>query len=221
MTIKDQQLIGANALISMLNKVPQPLNTKLISYLSILTQCDSLVLRYIITLIPRREVVLARKDNKRQNRPSICVDSLDCCSLLTITWLDCLPSSTPLRASNNQLRGYLAYQKPSLIKVVGILINNAVRSLNTLHKVELLANYLIVLAESSLSIVRSIESRCKGRTPFDKVPWPVSADLASATRSEQLVGYISYSVQCRREPSRIQVQYISNNYLFLQLRELL
>lgn len=37
MTIKDQQLIGANALISMLDKVPQPLNTKLISCPSILT----------------------------------------------------------------------------------------------------------------------------------------------------------------------------------------
>jgi hypothetical protein len=71
----------------MLIKMLQPFNSKLICCPAIVADYNSPIARYIVALVPSREVVLTHEDNERQDCPPSCVDSLDYYSPLAITWL--------------------------------------------------------------------------------------------------------------------------------------
>jgi hypothetical protein len=88
--IKEEQLTRPNYLtLCMLNKVLQPLNSKLVSRLTVVTKTDSLISQYIL-LVLGREVVPAGKDNKQQDSLASSVNSLDYYCLLAIARLDSL-----------------------------------------------------------------------------------------------------------------------------------
>ena len=66
----------------------QPGNSKLIIRLAVIANPNSLVARYIVTLILGREVVLASEDNEGRDCPPSSVNSVDRRHPLTIAWLD-------------------------------------------------------------------------------------------------------------------------------------
>jgi hypothetical protein len=70
------------------------------------------------------------KDNKGQNSLTFSVNALYNCCLLSITWLDCLWPSLSLRSYNNYSCRYLAYYKASLVKVVGVIVLDAILGFN-------------------------------------------------------------------------------------------
>ena len=69
--IEDKQPTRPNHVaLCVLNKVLQPLNSKVVSRPTVVADGDSPVSRYIFLLLPRRQVVLASKDDERRGSPS-------------------------------------------------------------------------------------------------------------------------------------------------------
>lgn len=148
-------------------------------------------------------MVLGREDDEWWNRPPSSVDSLDDSHPLTVAWLYRLWSIAPLRACNNELSQYLAHHKASLVEVVGIFVKDAVLLLRTLYKLKPLAKDLRILTQGPLAIIRSIQLSFKLRSPPNKVPWPMRANLASSALSKQFIGHIPHCIQRRRKVSRV------------------
>lgn len=66
--VNNKELISAyNPPLCMLIKVLQPLQPKLICCLTVLRDCNNLVLRQILLFVLSREVIAALKDNKGWN----------------------------------------------------------------------------------------------------------------------------------------------------------
>jgi len=94
--IKDEQPTRPNYLaLCMLNKVLQPLDSKLVRCPAVITDGDSLISRNIL-LVPGRQVVLTGKDDKRRDSPASSIDSLDHRYPLAIAWLNSLWPASPL-----------------------------------------------------------------------------------------------------------------------------
>ena len=100
--INNQQPMRAyGAIFGMYIKMLQLGNTKLVYCLAIIAYYYNPVQWYIVALIPYREVVLAYKDNKQQDSPSIGINTLDYCRPFAIAWLYCFWTITPLGACYN------------------------------------------------------------------------------------------------------------------------
>src|SRR5947208_6079766 len=97
-------------------------------------------------------------DNKWWDRVPSGVDTLDNSNLLLIARLNKLRSSTSLRTSNNLYKPNNTYLEASLIKVIYIVIINAVLCFSLLNKLKPRANYLRIFLEYSLIVLCSIKS---------------------------------------------------------------
>ena len=91
MAVQNEQLIAANsALLCVLVKVLQPLQTKLVVCPAIPRDVDNLVTRYTQLLLPGREVVLALEDDEGWYSPPYRVDAFNNTSPLLVALLHCL-----------------------------------------------------------------------------------------------------------------------------------
>ena len=90
-----------SALLCVLVKVLQPLQTKLIVCPAVLRDVDNPVARYNWLLVPGREVVLALEDDEGWDSLPHRVDAFNDTGLLLVALLHCLWLSTTLRACNN------------------------------------------------------------------------------------------------------------------------
>jgi hypothetical protein len=145
-----------SALLCVLVKLLQPLQSKLIICPAILRDADKPVARYTQLLVPGREVVLALENDKGRDSLLYRVDIYDDTSLLLVALLYCLWSAAMLRACDNSSCRYDAHDEARLIEVVRVFIQDAMPSFGTLDQAEPALNYLRILAESSLMFVLSI-----------------------------------------------------------------
>jgi hypothetical protein len=72
-------------------------------------------------------------DNKGRDRVPSSADALNVCNLLAVAWLDQLRTSASLCACNNLYRANYAYLEASLIKVVHVVVVDAVLSFSLLY----------------------------------------------------------------------------------------
>jgi hypothetical protein len=151
-------------------------------------------------------VVFSYYNQVRWDSPASSVDPLDNCSPATITWPYRFGPTTSLCASNNHVRVFPAHHEASFIKVVGVLIQDPVRSLYMLYKLKSAPNYFRILTLYSLLIVRLIETRSNALCTLYKVVWPALANWLSTTLSEQLIDHNSYRVKRGWKSSCSKVQ---------------
>jgi len=100
-------------------------------------------------------------DNKRWDRVPCGVDTLDNSNPLLIAWLDKLWLSTSLSASNYFYRPNNAYLEASLVKVVYIIVGNAVLNFGLLYKLKPRANNFWIFLQYPLIILCSIKCYLK------------------------------------------------------------
>ena len=193
--VKEQQPTCAYySTVYILNKVPQLEFSIVVSSLAIVAYTKRLV-RQKVLLILSRDVVLSYNNQVKQNSLTSSVNSLDNYSLLIITQLYRFRLTTPLYTSNNYVQVLPAYYKASFIKVVGVLVQNSIRSLRTLYKLELAFNYLRILALYSLLVVQLIKTRSKALYTLYKVVQLALANQLNTTLSKQPISYNLYSVE--------------------------
>jgi hypothetical protein len=96
-------------------------------------------------------------DDEGRGRVPSSADALDLCNLLAIAWLDKLRTSASLCACDNLHRANYAHLEASLIKVVHVVVVDAVLGFGVLYQRKPRANYLWILLEYSLPILGSIE----------------------------------------------------------------
>jgi hypothetical protein len=70
--------------------------------------------------IPIREVILALNYEKRRKTLTLSIRTNNRCRLYSITWLDCLASTTSICACNDHSCTNNSYYKPCLVEVVEI-----------------------------------------------------------------------------------------------------
>ena len=100
--VQNKQPVAADsARLSVLIKVLQPLDSKLIVGPAVVRDTYNPVVRYTRLFVLGREVVLAREDNKGWDRPALCIDALDDTGPLSVALLHCLWPSSTLRACDN------------------------------------------------------------------------------------------------------------------------
>jgi hypothetical protein len=96
----------------------------------------------------------------------------------------------------------LAYHKASLVKVVGVVILDAILGYDILYKAELAYNYIWILTEGSLIVVLAIKLHFELWLALNKRTGPVYANMAQIALSAQRISYISHSCKARGKSSR-------------------
>jgi hypothetical protein len=122
--------------------VLDPIQANNISCLAIVSSYDIPVGWEVILGILVGKVVLYGQDNKRRDGPAKGINTLDYCYLLTVARLGQFCLTTAVRGHNYYARKDNAHYKPSLIEVIGIIVQDTVLSLNVPYKGKPLANDL-------------------------------------------------------------------------------
>ena len=100
-------------------------------------------------------------DNKRWGCVLSGADALDNSNPLLIAWLNKLRLSTSLKTYNNFYRPNNAYLEACLVKVIHVVVLDAVLSFSFLNKLKPRANYLRIFLEYSLTVLRLIKGHFK------------------------------------------------------------
>ena len=96
-------------------------------------------------------------DNEGRGRVPSSADALDQCNPLAIAWLDKIRPCASLCAYNDLYYANYAYLKASLVKVVHIVVVDAVLGFGLLHQREPRANDCRIFLQYPLPILGSIE----------------------------------------------------------------
>jgi len=134
-------------------EVLDPIQAYRIGGLAIVGGCDVPVGREVALGIPVREVVLHGQDNKQRDSPAKGIDALYYHCPLAVARLRQLCLATAIRGRNYHAREDNAHHKPSLVKVIDIVIHNPVLGLDVSYKGKPLTNDLWILALSPLVVV--------------------------------------------------------------------
>lgn len=118
----EQPVYPYSARLCMPVKVLQPRNSKLTCRPAVRADTNNPVVHLRGVLVPNVDVVLAGKDREGWDRPTLRVDRFNNRSPLAIAWLDRFSFPASLRACDNQLGAYYTHYKPSLVKVVRVLV---------------------------------------------------------------------------------------------------
>jgi len=100
-------------------------------------------------------------DNKRWGYVPSGADALDNGNPLLIAWLNKLRLSTSLRTCNNFYRPNNAHLEACLVKIVYIIILDAVLGFSLLNKLKPRVNYLRISLEYSLTVLYLIKGHFK------------------------------------------------------------
>ena len=120
-----------------------------------------------------------------------CAAYFACRVPLPITWLDKLRPNTSLRACNNFHRPNNTHLEASLIKVMHIIIVDAILGYCLLYKLEPRAYYHRVLLLDPLDVLCAIERHLEPLLTRHKPLHPVLAHWLYTPLSKYLVCYIS------------------------------
>jgi hypothetical protein len=96
-------------------------------------------------------------DDERRGRIPSSADALDDCNPLAIAWLNKLWLSASLCTCDNLYRANNTYLKACLVKVVYVVVVDAVLGFGILYQLKPRANCLWILLEYSLPVICSIE----------------------------------------------------------------
>jgi hypothetical protein len=146
-----------SALLCVLVKLLQPLQSKLVICPAIVRDVGNPVARYTQLLVSSREVVLALEDKRGWNRLPYCVDACNDTGPFSVTLLHCLWSAATLRAYDDSSYRYDAHHEARLIEVVRVFIQDAILGFGILYQAEPALGYLRILAEGSFLVVLSIK----------------------------------------------------------------
>jgi hypothetical protein len=94
-------------------------------------------------------------------RPDSSTDALDDCNPLAIAWLNKTRTSASLCTRNDLHWANEAYLKAYFIKVMHVIVVDAILGFGVLHQLKPLANCPWILLEYSLAILCSIERHIK------------------------------------------------------------
>jgi hypothetical protein len=101
----------------------------------------------------------------------------------------------------------------NVLTVVHILIKDAVLELGLLYQLKPASDQHKILVQSSLPVVRSVETCCETVYMLNKVAQPLDANLTSAACSQDPISHITYRCVRGRRSALAQIQYISDNHL--------
>lgn len=107
----------------------------------------------IIVLVLAAEVVARFENDEGRNSPSARIDALGDYYPLPIAWLDLLWSSSQRRTCNDCSLAYLAHREACFIKVVRVVVLDAVLGFDVGYKTEPALYDPRILAEGSFVVV--------------------------------------------------------------------
>ena len=143
MPIKDKYLIQPFYITtSILIKVLKLFQTCLIICLSISSYFNYLVVKKAAFSILARQVVFPLHNQERRDTPSFAINTHNYYSLFLIPWLNCLVFTTSIYTGYNYYRVNYTYYKASFIKVIKIVVLDAIFCLYILYQSELYSNQL-------------------------------------------------------------------------------
>jgi hypothetical protein len=114
-------------------------------------------MRDVGLFVPSRDVDASFVDDERWGRIPSSADALDNCNPLAIAWLNKLWPSASLYTCNNLHRANDAHLKACFVKVVHVVVVDAVLGFGVLYQLEPRANCLWILLEYPLAVLCSIE----------------------------------------------------------------
>ena len=111
-------------------------------------------------MVPVGKVILRSENDEWRNRPTLGTYALDHYCPFAIARLSEFGLATAVRGRNHHPREDDAHHEPSLVEIVGILIEDPILGLGVLYKRKPLANDLRIFVLRPLVVI----SMCKART---------------------------------------------------------
>ena len=136
----------------MLIKILNLIQTLLICCLAICSNCNCPITQQQAFLCPRRKVIFPCQNDIQRYNCSVQTCSCNYSCLFAIPLLSRPRSTSPFSTCYNHFRSDLAYTKPSLVKVLYILLLDSILVNCVLYKPKLHVIHIWIFAEDSLII---------------------------------------------------------------------